>query len=736
MVTTALTPRRNLVLILGILLPVLMLASLVFLGVALQDSTKFGRYYTLLLLSNTIGLLLLLLLIGTNIKRLATQYRNRVMGSRLTLRIVLFFTLLGSSPVLILYIFSMQFLDTSIDAWFDELQVENALENALELSRLGLDVRMRELLSITRRSAAELDQVSNESIALEIDALRQRIGAEELSLLDPNGNVLYSSAPDAMRLLPVQVNDLTLLQIQQGDNYVGLDTLGRSRLAIRVVAGIPGAEPGGRQRMIQTLFPMSARMAELSSNVQTAYVKYRELSYLRQQLKLSLAIVLTLVLLFGVFGAVWASFYLARRLAAPIRDLADGTQAVALGNYHLKLPVSGQDEMSVLVSSFNDMTDRIAQARDTAKRSQQQSEAQHDYLKTILSRLSSGVMVLDEEGRIQEANISSMQLLDIDIDPQTPCSFHGLGDADNGLEPFVSAVAENLRRGETDWRIQIGLRRKAQERRWMVSGTKVTMPEDLHAAWILVIDDITALVKGQRDAAWSEIARRLAHEIKNPLTPIQLAAERLREKCRSGQSAETREMLDRLTNTIIQQVGSLKSLVDGFSDYARAGTSNRQPMAPGPLLKEVLDLYGSAKKELVVEASIRTAPLVNGNPNGLRQVFNNLIKNALDANQAAGTHHLTVHCDTIHENGMDWVEVRIQDAGRGVETPHQEQLFEPYITQKPKGTGLGLAIVKKIVDEHKGTVWIENNSTGPGACAILRLPALSPVTATPADAPE
>jgi len=710
------------ILITGIALFVLMLTSLVLMSASLQDSSRFSRLYLGLLFLNTLGLLTLIVLISINLKRLIRQMRNRTAGARLTIRMVAMFTVLSVTPVLIVYYFSLDFLIRGIDNWFD-LRVEQALDDSLELSRLSLDVRMRELLKKTDRIASEFSTISNATVPFEIDELRVQSGAKELTLMTRQGAIIASSADDPTRLVPDKPSETILLQVQQGNSYTGLDTI-RNALHIRVVVNVPGISIQGEEKIIQALYPITERINKLAESVQTSYVKYKELSYLREQLKYSFVIILTLVLLFSMFSAVWAAFYTARRLVKPVRDLAEGTRSVAEGDYGTRLPVPGNDELGFLASSFNEMPNKIAQARDEASRSQFEAETQRSYLEAVLERLSSGVLVLDQDTRLRTSNTSAEQILGIPLKNLMNYTIHEIAHNYKSHNEFIETVERYLESTDRDWREQVNIPLNSGRKTLMCSGTRLPGTHNMQHGSVIVIDDITALIQGQKHAAWSEMARRLAHEIKNPLTPIQLATERLRHKYANGMDRSDMETFDRLTNTIIQQVETMKDMVNSFTEFSQSSTINLQSVDLNTLVKEVLDLYINLNRNASIETRFDdNLPLIRADISRLRQVFNNLLKNAFDACHNCSDFRLEISTQFVNEDREQYIEIRIKDSGSGIPKEIIDHMFDPYVTTKTKGSGLGLAIVKKIVEEHKGLVWLENNSNEPGACAVIRFPA-------------
>ena len=713
---------EKLITFIGLCLFIFMLSSLLMMSKSLQNSELFDRFYLGLLLFNALGLISLSILIILNLKRLIRQLKNRVIGSRMTIRIVILFSLLSVTPVLIVYYFSLDFLHRGIDSWFD-LRIEQALDDSLELSRLALDVRMRELLNTTEKIAEELSDTNDAELPSYVDQIRDRINADELTLLTRKGVIVVSSSEDTKNLIPDTPEETILLQLIQNNSYIGIDLIENKGLVIRAVVNVPMIGIGSTEKIIQALFPMSERMNQLSENVQTSFIEYKELSYLREQLKFSFIIILTLVLLFSVFSAVWAAFYSARTLAAPIKDLAQGTRAIAKGNYNTKLPVPSNDELGFLVASFNDMTDKISQARDTAKNSQKESESQQIYLETILSRLSSGVIVFNKDGKIEKSNISAAQILQIEVTILNQKNIDDLINNFSKLKSFFECISNNINEKTNDWREQIILSKKTGNQILLINGTVLTSSDNSKIKHIVVFDEITALIQGQRDAAWSEVARRLAHEIKNPLTPIQLAAERLRSKYLSSLDKNNVETLDRMTNTIIQQVETMKDMVNDFSDYARPAEFKEEEIEIINLLQEGVDLFSNMNCGNKIEMDIKTnLPKIHGDEKKLRRVLNNVLTNAVDANSIGDHNLLKISAKTVNIEDNEIIEIRVIDSGPGIDPLVENNLLEPYITTKEKGTGLGLAIVKKIIDEHSGTFWLENNKEEDGACAVIRLP--------------
>jgi nitrogen fixation/metabolism regulation signal transduction histidine kinase len=707
-------------------LTLVLLASLKLMSDATEDSATFGRLYSLLVLVNLIGLAALAGLIGANLVTLFRQRREGAAGSRLTARMVVLFVLLAGVPILVVYYFSVQLLERGIDSWFD-VRVERALDDALELSRAALGTRMGEIHRQTQQLAGELGGVPDELVAARVDDALDRLQAWELSVISSQGRILASSSADATAILPHQPDEAVLLQVRQAGFYVGLDPLPESGLVVRAVVRIPESAPTHKTRYVQGLFPVAERMNALADGVESAYRHYRELTYLRGPLKTSFILTLSLVVVLSLLGAMWAAFFSARRLAAPIRDLVEGTRAVAAGDYESRLPQSGRDEMAFLVQSFNEMTRRLARARDEAHRSQQAVEDQRTYLEALLARLSSGVASIDQHQRLGTVNAAASQILGVDLEPQVGQPIRAVAEANPHLDPVVTAFERHLASGASDWREEVSLFGPKGRQVLMCRGA----PLSAGGEHVVVFDDVTALIQAQRDAAWSEVARRLAHEIKNPLTPIQLSAERLRHKYLERMQDKDRELLDRLTHTIIQQVETMKEMVNAFSSYARSPQMRVEPVALNPLVREVIDLYRYNRRGTRVEAALDDRlPPVEADPGRLRQVLHNLLKNAIEACEGQPECVVLARTQVLEEHDTHYVELVVEDRGPGFAPEVIERLFEPYVTTKNRGTGLGLAIVKKIVEEHAGMVRAETRPEG-GARVVIRLPAASPGAAAP-----
>jgi two-component system, NtrC family, nitrogen regulation sensor histidine kinase NtrY len=693
--------------------------ALVLMRDAVENSETLSRAFLPLLAWVLTGLLLLAVLAVVNVVKLVRRYRQQAAGSRLTLRIVVLFVLISLLPVGVVYYFSLGFLLRGIDSWFD-VEIGRAMQDALALNQASLDLNQRVLGKYTEQLLVGIQDRSSTAIALALNSLRRQAGAEELTVYGAGGQVLGTSNQDPTKLVPSQPEREIQQEVRSGKNYVGLEPRPGGELVVRVLA----QDPGGRPMTMQAIFPTSARIGELTGALEAAYNRYTELAYLRSSLKLSFSLTLSLVLVFGLMAALIAAFHTARRLVAPVADIARGTRAIAAGDYEQQLPLPKQDdELAFLVASFNTMTRRIAQARDAAARSQKAVETQRAYLETVLGRLSSGVMAFDDARRLRTANPAALQILGLALDASRQPTLEELERHQPWLTPWTETLSRHMQSGQ-DWRAEVTLQPGEGRQTLLCRGSALPLAADgdggAERGHVVVFDDITTLMRAQRDAAWGEVARRLAHEIKNPLTPIQLSAERLRHKLLAKAAGPDAQIIDRATRTITQQVEAMKSMVNDFSDYARSPQVQAEPFELDRLVQEVMDLYKSAGAGSISVLLGAPGAQVRGDPLRLRQVIHNLVKNALEALEGRGDGRIEVSTSRPDDAELEVVQLKVVDNGPGFDGEVRDRLFEPYVTTKSKGTGLGLAIVKKIIEEHGGIIVAEN--PGSGALIRIRLP--------------
>lgn len=675
--------------------------ALYVLSLATSDTELFGRHYPILLLLNGALVLALLALVGFQLWNLLGKLRARVFGAKLTLRLVVMFALMAVVPGILIYALSVQFLVRSIDSWFD-VQVDQAMESSLRLGRSALDSLLKDLTKKADAIAFDLAEIPQSDHLSALNQLRERVGAQEATLFNSRGTVIAFSGAERETVAPDVPSAAVLRRVRIAQSYSAVESIPGKGLHLRVVVPISALGLGQDVRMLQLLQPVPPDIAADADTVQGMYRDYQELLLSRVGLKRLYGVTLTLALLLALLSALAVAFYLSERLSAPLGVLAEGTRAVAQGNLSEQLPVPSRDELGVLTQSFNAMTRQLADARAAVERNQAQLETAKAYIESTLANLSAGVLAFDEGLTLRASNVSAGTILEIEMESLKGISLADWGTVEVRLGPFSLAVREAFEDAtDIEWEKQLEHHARSGDRVLLVRGTRFQAADA--TGCVVVFDDITHLIQAQRDAAWAEVARRLAHEIKNPLTPIQLSAERLQRKLHDKLSPAEAEMLDRSTRTIVNQVAALKGMVDAFSQYARSPEATTQSLDLNQLVREILTLYDSIGSHIQSELAPRLEP-VFGHPGQIRQLIHNLLQNAQDAVAGMGEPRITIR--TEHKDGSALLS--IEDNGVGFPEALMTRVFEPYVTTKPKGTGLGLAIVKKIVEEHAGKIEIEN----------------------------
>ena len=703
---------------LTLVLSLLLLGASVFLSQSAQDGDLFGDYYTALIILNAVGIAILALLTFIQVRRLFSAFRARTLGSRLTLRFIATFAVLTLVPLAMVYYFSVQFLSRSIDSWFD-VRIEKALDDALLLGRSTLEATKLEVIRQARIAGRRIE-LTTSSVQLYslLDRIRETRGFDEMSLHSSTGRILASSSNLSISLVPDAPGEQVLGKVRRDSLYAEFEPTDDGGLRLRVAVPVSGLSVSSPSRVLQILYPLPLRYSRLGESVESASSEYDRLKYLRGPLTLSFVLSLTLITLMTLLMALWASIYLAQRMLAPLRDLAEGTRAVSLGNYDKILPVDSADELGVLVDSFNRMTQEISRAQQNALESQRRAESEHAYLDTVLTHLSAGVLSFNGAQQLRTCNTAAARILGSDLTSSIGKPINQLAAVLPGTSALFEAIQQGMEKRVPEWQREVSISGHEGRQILILSGTRVDSDE-LDTGHVVVFEDATELLKAQRDAAWGEVARRLAHEIKNPLTPIQLSAERIRNKYLSTLDAEQREILDRSTRTIVQQVEAMKTMVNAFSEYARPAPLQRITTDLNQLITDTVELFrsGTTAVTLRVEPDSNLES-IEIDPNSFRQVLNNLIINAQDA--LAGNTG-TVIIRTEYDSGTDTATLTVQDDGPGFDADQIDRIFEPYVSSKEKGTGLGLAICRRIIEEHGGTVRASNAQSA-GAAVIISLP--------------
>ncbi len=701
---------------------------------ATNNRLLYERYYTRLLVVNAVAAATLALVIAWGIYRLFSRLRRGKFGSRLLIKLAAIFALVGVLPGLLIYGVSYQFVSRSIESWFD-VKVEGALDSGVTLARTSLETQAHDFGNQLRAAAAPLAEVPDGAVALPLERLRAQIGATDVSLWNSTGRLIASTGQSRFDLLPDRPPPQLLRTARtQGvaTQLEGIDELGggnaeagatgaRIRALVVVSARSIGLAEG--QRVVQAVQPLPAGLVAHALAVQEANREYQERALGRQGLRRMYIGTLTLSLFLAIFGAVLLAAVLGKQLARPLLMLADGVRQVAAGDLRPKVVLQGRDELVELTRSFADMTHQLAEARAALDASMHEVNAARANLQTILDNLTAGVIVLDRDGVIQSSNPGATRILRAPLAASTGQRL----DALPRLEAFARDVQGQFAEFEAT---QIEHRQDHWQKAFELYGDSqganadavslvargAALPGGMH---LLVFDDISEIVSAQRSQAWGEVARRLAHEIKNPLTPIQLSAERMQRRLADRLEGPDRAILTKSVQTIVDQVDAMKRLVNEFRDYARLPAARLAPLDLNQLVSEVLHLYGatgdgSGEESAAVPLRFDcdpACPPIRGDLQQLRQVIHNLVQNALDASegkQEAPAARGDVVIRTQWLEGVQRVRLAVIDHGHGFPESVLKRAFEPYVTTKTKGTGLGLAVVKKIAEDHGARVDVSN----------------------------
>lgn len=697
---------------------------------ATNNRLLYERYYSRLFAINVAVAVVLVLVIGWGIYRLLARLRRGKFGSRLLIKLAAIFGLVGVLPGLLIYVVSYQFVSRSIESWFD-IKVEGALESGLTLARTSLETQARDFGNQLRAASAGVAETPEAVVALPLENLRVQLGASDVSLWSGAGRLIASAGQSRFQLTPERPTAAMLRNLRAQGMATQIEGLEEAAVdaeapvpRIRALVVVRGRSIGlvGEPRLLQAVQPLPSALVTHALAVQQANREYQERALGREGLRRMYIGTLTLSLFLSVFGAVLLAVLLGKQLATPLLMLADGVRQVAAGDLTPKVILPGRDELVGLTRSFADMTQQLADARAAVDSSMREVDAARAHLQTILDNLTAGVIVLDRQGLIRSANPGATRVLRAPLAASTGRALSSL----SGLEEFAAAVeaqfaefeGQRLEHGLENWQKSFELYGHAGGG---VASDAVTLiargaalPGGLR---LLVFDDISEIVSAQRAQAWGEVARRLAHEIKNPLTPIQLSAERLERRLADRLSAPDQALLTKAVRTIVDQVDAMKRLVNEFRDYARLPGAELKPVDLNALISQVLQLYGGAAETpgegrvpVHFEADA-TCPPIRGDAQQLRQVIHNLVQNAIDASDAEGgdgSREALVMVRTQWIEATRRVRLTVLDSGHGFSDAILKRAFEPYVTTKVKGTGLGLAVVKKIAEEHDARIDVSN----------------------------
>ena len=742
----------------------LTVSMLLFLLATFSDNTRlFDSYYSWIVGANVLVGTALFVLVLFLLARLISRYRRKRFGSRLMTRLVLMFTLIGVLPGLVIYLVSVQFVSRSIESWFN-VKVETALESGLTLGRSALDASLKDLRLKARAVASELSEMPDSMLAAQLARSIERNQLNEAIVVSGTGQLVASTSSALSNLVPDMPTASMISRAKSMGGYGLIEggnegtsnnakgdtnsasTSAKGGLRLRVLVTIRGdgslLSLNSQPRYLQVTQAVPEQLSANAEALRIAYGEYQERSLARAGLRNFYLITLTLTLLLAIFAAMVSAFLLATDLAQPLLLLAEGTKAVAEGDLSPRPIAASSDELGTLTKSFNIMTSQLADARETVERNRKEVEDAKAYLESVLANMSAGVMVLDDQLRLVTFNASAEKILYQNLWPYLGLSFASIASLAAFSAPIVEAFSgQSAHAAMSDgdpliqqWQQQIEIPRRLIGQK---VDTEITLlargarlPVGTGLGHVVVFDDISDLISGQRSTAWAEVARRLAHEIKNPLTPIQLSAERLMMKLQAKLSGDDVALLERGTNTIVNQVVATQQMVDNFRDYAKTPPPVLKPLELNLLITEILDLYGGLRSnEQLVTHLENDLPKIMGDATQLRQVVHNLLQNAQDATSELNGERapqIDVRTESIRYSDADGatriaVSLSITDNGPGFDSKVMARAFEPYVTSKPRGTGLGLPVVKKIVEEHGGRIELQNRKDGPGARVSILL---------------
>jgi len=693
---------------------------LVLLAGASARSGVLERYYPSLLAATVAVALALLGLVAELMRRLVNRYRRRLFGSRLMVRLAASFILMTVVPVALIYLVSFQFIGRSVESWF-AVPVERALDSGLSLGRASLDAQLAELTQKARAMAAALSDTAPSAWASRLDRLREQLDVQE-ALVVTGGRTLVVAVGARITLVPDLPSAAAMRQVRQARAYAAVENLeggpasGGPGLQVRVIVPINAAGLSlDEGAFLQLIAPLPATLAEHVQAVEQGRRDVQALSLSRQGLNEIFSVTLTLIFLLTVFAAIASAFLLAGWLTGPLAMLAAGTRAVAEGDFRPVKAYAGRDELGVLTQSFNRMTGQLQEARELVERNRRELEEARARLSSVLSNLTAGVIVFDAGWDLVLANPGAQAILRVPLQRVLPAPIESI--------PRLSGIASEVRMAFNEleasaaasWQRQFVLPPEPvigeRQGGWHADQTILARGSMLPGeGYVVVFDDLTEVLSAQRSVAWSEVARRLAHEIKNPLTPIQLSAERLVMRLADKLPVNEAELLGKSVRTIVDQVAALKHLVDEFRDYARLPSAELRALDLNALVDDVLRLYANNERRVALQCSLgETLPALMGDAPQLRQVIHNLVRNALEATERVAQPAIQLSTEAITlPDGRAAVRMIVKDNGGGFSPSMLARAFEPYVSTKARGTGLGLAIVRKIIDEHGARIEVAN----------------------------
>ena len=687
---------------------------LALLSMASGNESRVDSFYSWLVAANLVVVLAMAGLVSWVVVRAVRRHRARVFGSRLMVRLALAFAAMGIIPVVLVSLVSVQFLARSIDSWFSQ-GVERALDSGSALGRATLEAIQLETLSQARRLGVSLESVADENLNEAIETATLGREGLEVLVLNLKGRALAIRSASLFRLVPDMPSAEALERARVSRQFVIIEPRNDGpewALQVRAIVLSIRPEPGLDQvRFVQWREPVPDALAQNIDLLNQGYSDYRQLALGKDGIRKIYGVTLSFALLLALFGALLTAVLLSAWLAGPLRSLERATRQVAGGDYPRIREDSTDHELNDLVRSFNDMTGQLEEAKRLALENQQKREASSRFLEQVLSHISAGVLVFDQDWQLTQFNPGAERLLRQPLTEALGAPLQALPILTDFAQDLIAAMAR-VSEDQQQHNVQA---EDGATTSLLINISRLPNPVvDAPPLYVLVFDDISALMAAERIRAWSDIARRMAHEIKNPLTPIQLSAERMERRLLDKLLPADRELLQKSCTTIVDQVNGLKALVDEFRNYARLPAAQPDHVDLSVLIQEVMGLYASDPR---IEAQIESSSCwVWADRGQLIQVIHNLVQNAQDAVMDQDSGRIAIVCQKVRrDSGHEVCRVRVEDNGPGLSPGIMHRVFEPYVTTKPKGTGLGLAIVKKIMEENQAAITVKNRTDAQGA---------------------
>jgi nitrogen fixation/metabolism regulation signal transduction histidine kinase len=655
-----------------------------------------GNSFQILIKINLFFVTLLFTVIAYQIYHLANEVKKEVSGSRLTVRLVSSYAFMIIVPLLVLYFVSVNFLTKSIESWFN-VKVESALEGGLNIGQKTLDIMRKDIELKSRSIAYTLSNSEENDFSFILSDLREKFDIYDAMIIDESGKVI-SLASREYTDVDLKIPEKEELMIADTGFHGNIDVDENNQIFLKTYQSLDLINSNNNKKYLLINQKVPDAISQVAISVESVYEEYQALTYSRNSLKVLYQISLSIILFLAILLSISLALYFSRRFTLPISILSNATEEIAKGKFDKRIPEQGKDELGMLVRSFNSMTNNLQEANKTLELNRKRIENSRNFLESIINNMSSGIVVIDEKNNVRLFNKLSSVLLKVDLEKYIGQRFTQILEHNNLLTDLVGFMnrqtTTNKDLGNNNFTLKINQK--------ILSFQITTQAHTVDAKYILLIDDITDITKAQRNEAWAEVARRLAHEIKNPLTPIQLSAERIDYKFSKKLQNEDKKILGEITKTIVNQVVAIKNMVNEFTEYSRSPMLKRESVDLISLINEVIRLYEKNDLEVSLSSRYKTFRF-ECDQTKLRQVIVNLIQNAYEAKKEK----VKSTIDIKLSKNKEYVQISFKDNGIGFNS--EIDPFEPYVTTKKTGTGLGLAVVKKIIEEHNGNIIIKNN---------------------------